>query len=1360
MNPTHVSRLEPLNRDNYDTWKIHMEAMLIKNDEWDFVNGTNVKPETVEGDEANATAIRTWCKSDSKAKSDIILSIGASELKIIKGCETSRQVWVKLLNTYQSQGPARKATLLKQLMLHRMDEGGDVREHIARFFDAVDKLKDMEVEVNPDVLAIALLYSLPPSYESFRVAIESRDDLPSPDSLRTKIVEEFDAHRAGRTLASNAMFTNKSAQHKHKKFQNTDNSKTSQSKSQYRREIRCFKCRAIGHKSAQCSKKDTNRESAKQAESVALRVSESLQATASSHSRRWCLDSGATSHLCNDISRFSNIDSSRRGDLYLANSAVTDSVAEGTAEFEADVLGAIKSISLNHTLHVPDLRTNLVSVGKITDRGFRVHFDKNSASILDSSGNVKMVADRVDGLYYVRERNEYARSVLPEANISTSKVSWHRRLGHLNVSDLREALRKGTIRGMTLEELGDDSECDTCRKGKMCRTPFPRKSIRETCTLGLIHSDLCGPMRTESLGGAKYFMTLIDDRSRWCEVRFLKSKDEAFKAFVEFVALVENQTGYKVKCLQTDNGKEYLSGNFDNFLKSRGIRRRVTVPYNPEQNGVAERKNRSLIETARCLLSQSGLPSCFWAEALNAANFIRNRCPTKSLDGMTPHEAWIGNAPDVKNLQEFGCSVLCLDRKPGKGKFEPRCDEGVLVGFSDESKGYRVWLPNSRKVIVSRDVTFREISPPKVDNLTRSIFDDLNAAESDSREPGRGRDYIDVLHYRSSYGEEDPASSGIETESSEAETDNAEPNDANVEMRRGPGRPRIVRTGRPGRPRKEYRPAANIVEPIHFSNEAYLGEVPMRQAMSGDDVEEWKRAMIAELRSIINNRTWKVVDRPHDTRVIGSRIVLRNKYTSDGQLERRKARLVAQGFSQQPGVHFTETFAPVARLSSIRLIAALAARHRMTIKQFDVATAYLNGELRERIFMEPPTQLKSILRAITEEETEDVDFRLKAAKMLSELEEGDKVCLLKKSLYGLRQAGRQWHSRLNEALTKNGFTATNGDPCLYRKDQGEDITLIAVYVDDLIVASRSQKCISDISKKLGDCFEIRDIGPIDYCLGVKFKQSEDRITLSQRGYITDLLNRFNMNDARPVSTPICADTKLTKQSEDLEQDVPYRELVGSLTYLALTTRPDISFAASSLGQFNNCYGKSHWTAAKRVLRYLKGTIDLGLCYSKRPEPLTAYVDSDWGNCPDDRRSYSGYVFVLSGCPISWDARKQRTVALSSTEAEYMALTEGTKESIYWTSLLQELGFHDLTDVKVHIDNLGALKLAENPVFHARSKHIDIRHHFVREALRDKRVRIQHLSTNENVADMFTKGLTKLKLTNCIELAGMQIIVGE
>lgn len=316
-----------------------------------------------------------------------------------------------------------------------------------------------------------------------------------------------------------------------------------------------------------------------------------------------------------------------------------------------------------------------------------------------------------------------------------------------------------------------------------------------------------------------------------------------------------------------------------------------------------------------------------------------------------------------------------------------------------------------------------------------------------------------------------------------------------------------------------------------------------------------------------------------------------------------------------------------------------------------------------------------------------------------------------------------------------------------------------VYVDDILVAAKDEKKIEAFKRKLSNKFDLKDLGPATYFLGIEFTQGNNVVKMCQQGYTQELLQKFGMSESNPVATPIETGVKLVKNQQPSEQDqkLPYRELVGALTYLSVTTRPDIAYSISYLGQFNNCYDSTHWKAAKRVLRYLKGTIDVGIIYRKQEEPVQGYVDADWGNCVIDRRSYSGYIFKLAGGPISWDSRKQRTSALSTTEAEYMALTEGVKEAIYLQRFLQELGFKDLSNLSVFCDNRSCLCLAENPTFHARTKHISIRYHFVRDILARNLFTIKYISTHNQVADFLTKGLTKMKHYQCLKSAGLSSV---
>nr|CAH7744961.1 unnamed protein product [Callosobruchus chinensis] len=689
----------------------------------------------------------------------------------------------------------------------------------------------------------------------------------------------------------------------------------------------------------------------------------------------------------------------------------------------------------------------------------------------------------------------------------------------------------------------------------------------------------------------------------------------------------------------------------DNLLKVHGISRRLTCPYTPEQNGIPERKNRALLDTARCLLMQSGLPPTFWAEAINTANYLRNRCPSKSLNGLTPYEMWTGKTPDISHLRDFGCNVFCLNQDQNKGKLDARCKEGIFIGYSEGTKGYRVWIPRENKFLVTRNVKFSEDKEIMEKEWT-DFAPDEETEEKETETPTISIQLTPTME------DKNPDPEAVTSGYEELEVEHEQP-------KRTRGRARIVRTGARGRPRKVYRTTQG--SSTAFCEEAFLTKVPMQEAITGRDADEWQSAMADEVACILKNNTWELTERPSNQHVVGSRIVLRNKYRPDGIVERRKARLVAQGFSQKPGMHFNETFAPVARLSSIRLVTALAAHENMDIQQLDVTCAYLNGQLNETIYMETPPYLSESLETICGSSKYDEAVKKIALETLKQVETGDKVCLLKKSLYGLKQAGRSWYQKLSKTLKDCGAIATKADPCVFTKGEGEDVVIIVTYVDDLLIASRNKGAISSLKGKLSKKFEIKDLGSVNHCLGMEFSRKGNVISVTQRAYILEVLDRFNMTEANPVSTPLDPNTKLRRPTDNPSNEearLPYREL------------------------FNNCYTKEHWTAANRVLRYLKGTIDYSIVYKHDELSLRGFVDVDWANCPDDRHSFTGFSFVLSSGPITWESKKQATVALSTTEAEYMGATEAAKEAIYLKKFVTELGFERLADITLYSDTAG------------------------------------------------------------------------
>ncbi|CAB0006643.1 unnamed protein product, partial [Nesidiocoris tenuis] len=1086
-----VAKIDRLDKDNYQTWKLQMEAVLVKNDAIGYVNGKIPKPD----EKANPQELADWEVGDMKAKADLILAISASELSQITGCETSREVWLKLQSTYQSKGAARKATLLKHLLNTRMNDEDDVRGHMTDFFDTVERLKTMEVEIHQDLLAVMLLNSLPDSYENFKCAIETRDDFPSVDQLKIKILEQNDSRKERSKASANALMAKKKIQPKRSTEEKPPNSKPFR--------FKCNFCQKKGHKSSDCDKKKSHYARNTEESQLAFRE-QALNVSLP----KWCIDSGCTSHMCNEAGRFSSLDTSDHTRVNLANNDSTDVNGKGTVKMCVSVNGKKQVMSLHNTLHVPELRSNLLSVGKITDQGLTVTFTSTSAEIKNRSGETLMRAKRTNGLYLVDEVSGSSNSKEEISLKCESKIeNWHQRFGHLNESDLKSLQAGKKVKGIDLRSNEKLSDCTICLQGKMTQTPFPKKSSRTSQKLDLIHMDLCGPMRVQSKGGAKYFLTLIDDYSRWCEIRFLKKKSDVFAEFKKFKNLVETQKGRKIKCIQSDNGKEFCNREFDRYLEENGISRRLTVNHTPQQNGIAERKNRSLVETARCMLIQSKLAPSFWAEAISTANHIKNRSPSSPINGDTPFKLWNNRIPNVSYFRIFGSTVYFLDKTPQKNKFDPRSKRGTFIGYSDQTKGYRIWLSESKEVIVSRDVKFLNSFSEQnefEDFISKEIFETEEKTKTikdnnttswtfpDKSQP-KNQDCQEPIAFENADQEQ-----GLIDDEQNINDENIDEEDVVIEENltetipetnipiRGRGRPKLVRTGMRGRPRKQYctKPAESALpdpednsilgpEP-DFEELAGIADISVKKALAGPDSKGWQEAIKSEISSILENRTFKVVRRPENKNVVGCRFTLKEKLKADGTVERKKARLVAKGYSQRQGEDFNETFAPVVRMSSIRTVMALAVEHDMEIHQLDVVTAFLNGELDEDIYMQVPNELRPTLEDIVKDTNSPKEIKIEAKKMLKTLREDDHaVCKLEKALYGLKQASRQWNKKLDVQLKRIGLQQLSSDPCIYHMWKNGKLLILAIYVDDLWIASADPEWIEEIKVRLMESFKMK-----------------------------------------------------------------------------------------------------------------------------------------------------------------------------------------------------------------------------------------------------------------------------------------------
>jgi hypothetical protein len=567
---------------------------------------------------------------------------------------------------------------------------------------------------------------------------------------------------------------------------------------------------------------------------------------------------------------------------------------------------------------------------------------------------------------------------------------------------------------------------------------------------------------------------------------------------------------------------------------------------------------------------QSGLSASIWAEAILTANHIRNRCPSRSLGGEIPFKMWTRRTPNVSYFRKFGTTAFALDKTPGKGKFDSRSKKCIFIGYSVQSKAYRFWDPEARKVIRSRDVTFTGR------NQAENDFTDFIDEEIFKKNP----ENVIEFNVPETQKEDKQTETCDLEEDGETLVEEENGEEIPVIMKRGLGRPKKVLTGKRERPRKLFNmievnehEAEPEEEETHENEELHdvaglieFGDPQtVSEALSSPEAADWKKAMNAEYEALKRNKTWIIVDRPQGKKIVESRWVLRTKLKKDGSVDCSKVRLVTKGFTQKPGIDFNETFAPVAKLGSIRLFMAIAVELGLQVHQLDFTSAYLNGEIEEEVFMEIPSEFYDILN-----EKESRKFR------------GNKVCLIRKALYGLKQSGRQWYKKLDEKLKQQKLKPLNSDPCVYINKEDGNIVIVVIYVDDLMVASDNPRKLQRLKSELSKSFEMKDLGPLSFCLGIEFTQDVEKqtITMSQSKYIKETLSRFNMENCKGVTTPINPNDKLSKEmcpkikeGKKAVEKLPYQSLIGSLIQLDQTSHTPRACSANSTQDLGNNTGE-------------------------------------------------------------------------------------------------------------------------------------------------------------------------------------------
>ncbi|PRQ60568.1 putative RNA-directed DNA polymerase [Rosa chinensis] len=496
---------------------------------------------------------------------------------------------------------------------------------------------------------------------------------------------------------------------------------------------------------------------------------------------------------------------------------------------------------------------------------------------------------------------------------------------------------------------------------------------------------------------------------------------------------------------------------------------------------------------------------------------------------------------------------------------------------------------------------------------------------------------------------------------------------------------------------------------------------------------KWTKAMEEEMEALQKSQTWELVPKPAGKRIVGCRWIYTLKYAADGTLDRYKARLVAKGYTQTYGIDYQETFAPVAKMNTVRVLLSLAANLDWPLKQFDVKNAFLHGDLKEEVYMDLPPGYSLPSQA-------------------------GMVCKLKKSLYGLKQSPRAWFGRFSQSMKQFGYKQSNSDHTLFLKHRKDKLTALIIYVDDMIVTGNDPEEVKKLEAHLSSVFEMKDLGGLKYFLGIEVARSKEGISLSQRKYVVDLLIETGLLACQPADTPMEQNHKLAEYPDQVPTNKErYQRLVGKLIYLS-HTRPDIAYAVSVVSQFMHAPSEDHMHAVHRILRYLKTNPGKGIMFSKNNHTdIAGYTDADWAGSITDRRSTSGYFTFVGGNLVTWRSKKQKVVARSSAEAEYRGMAHGVCEMLWLRHLMKDLGFKPKHAMNLYCDNKAAIDIAHNPVQHDRTKHVEVDRHFIKEKLESKTINMPHVCTEDQLADILTKAVSGKVFHSSLDKLGMRDI---
>lgn len=1400
MSDTNIcGKIEKLSARNYATWKIMMCSLLTS-------KGLSIvcdkKTEVTEDN----------VQKHEEAKFLMYSSMDAQQVMATGSCESASDLWQKIKENHEGAEQDLRNNLLAEFLgfKHKKDES--IVQYCGRYEQLLGRLESTGHKIDEGTKLWVFRNTLPRDIKAtvnmWTLAHSAGNAKPvNISELITQLKIQYHMDRQDKHEDSVALYSGENRSNPEKSFKKNDSKPPPIEKT-------CNYCKGKGHWWKDCVKKRNDDQRKKKYankprndkprydksrndkpnRSGAFIVDGEREKyhSFSPGSEYWIVDSGATSHMTAHkgyIEAYEEFEEPRI--IRLGDGKPTKAFGQGKVPFISNGFEG----ELHSVLWVPELRENLFSVSRAMAQGCDVKFTHNPTEVSFLKENsVKLKGSRTkEGLFVLHLKPQKTKkSSRVETLAAVTAEEWHQRYAHGSINSIRELAKKGAVKGLVFKENNTD-KCTDCALGKICRVSHPsRNHILATDKVAVLHFDTCGPIAETSLGGHSYFVLGTEEFSDYKIISFAGSKAEIPALVKKMISQVALESKRPVKLVVTDNGTEYCNRTLSSWLDSNAILHRTTVAYTPQQNGRAERANRTIIEGVRTLLNSTKLPEQMWAEAANTVVYTNNRLLSPRNKDKTRFELYFKRVPDVSNLRVFGQrAIVRIPDRARNGKLSNKGEQCLFVGYTDRWNTYRFYSEESGSILIACDVVFLDgkqiqidsakatndqqevavsfkpadnqeahVSPQSpesqvVDSSNEGYITD-NDSSMDTYEPAQDTSGDMQSSERSgrndSNGQSEQASSAeteqtMQSESSTMEHLSSTRTDEDTTMENTDGSQhttsvdispvrRVTRAtsggvqnltkpkdigvwfwGNGNRSQNSSASKSKFDESALFT----LDDEPLtvKDAQESRDWDKWKKAMDEELEALNKNQTWLLVDKPTSSRCIKNKWVFKVKLNPLGDVERYKARLVAKGYSQIPNVDYKETYAPVAGMNTIRLVFAIANQMKMEIVQFDIKTAFLYGDLKENIYMEYPEGYPN---------------------------PENKVCKLIKSLYGLKQAPRQWNLKFDSFLQRFKLEQSIVDKCLYFNN--EKTLLLAIYVDDGLVVSRDRKLLDSLIDYLKKNFELKVMDCESY-LGFQVLRDKKHnwLKLQQAHYADKILEKFNMLDCKPASTPEEVGAVDLSDAPRLPPDAPFKELVGSLLYLVTCTRPDIAHAVSVASRTSEPT-EAHWKALKRILRYIKGTRDVGIHFRWEKFPkLVGYSDADYANDIETRRSTTGYCIMFGGGPVAWRCQRQAIVTLSTTEAEYVSGCELVKELLPIRELLLELDQVEPEPTPVLIDNQSTVKIAKNDGGQQRTKHIDVRDKWLNEQVDRKKIEVKHITADHQVADMLTKPLHKAKFVS-------------